>query len=65
MKKPFKMIAHVSYHIYELENTGELGKQIDPATMRSLNIHNKIIDLGSSGSPEELAKRTINIEVLK
>lgn len=65
MTKPFKMIAHISYHIYELENSGEIGKQIDPSILRQLNIANKIVDLGSSGSLEELSKRTLKIEVLK
>lgn len=46
MNRPYKMVAHVSYYVYEIENTGELGKTLSIEKLREFGIKNKIIEIG-------------------
>jgi len=48
MSKAQKIIAHLSFYVYEVESTGEVGKLVN----KSHNIQNKIISFPACSKEE-------------
>ena len=56
MNRPYALVAHVSFYVHEIANTGELGKTVPVEKLRENGVQNEIKYLGV-GQLEDMSKK--------